>query len=124
MSKFLNIVEDSTPSQDFDQARSTLMEIEYMLKKHGINASRKIFKDVITIRYNNKIVDLELKDIVSDTKEEDGEDDVMAALLNTNDDHLKSNPAALKAKKDLTTSATIIANAAKIAASRISNPSY
>lgn len=124
MSKFLNIVEDSTPSQDFDQARSTLMELEHLLKKHGINASRKIFKDVITIRYNNKIVDLELKNITSNAGEEDGEDDVIAGLLNTNDDHLRNNPAALKAKQDLTKAAIGIANAAKTAASKISNTNY
>lgn len=123
MSKFLNLVENNLPPQDLDKNREVLRELQQLFSQKGISSSLKTFRDIVTIKLGNKTIDLELKH-VSETSEEDGEDDVIAGLLNTEDPHLAKNPAALGAKKKLTNAVVKVANDVAAAVSKASTATY
>jgi len=109
MSKFLNLVENNLPPHDLDSNRAAIQELQQLFSSKGITSVPKTFRDIITITVGNKKIDLELKGVIN-SSEEDGEDDVIAGLLNTNDDHLKNNQQALGAKKKLTNAVVKVAN--------------
>ena len=121
MSKFLNLVENNLPPQDLDKNREVIQELQRLFASKGIKSTPKTFKDVITITVGGKTVDLELKHVSERIGEEDGEDDLIAGLLNTNDTHLKNNAAALGAKKKLTAAVVKVANDAASSVAKTSN---
>lgn len=120
MSKFLEIVQESQPGTDYDEMYLAKKAVAQLLRDKGIVAEFKSLSNKITITHGGKIIDLEITN-VSKANEEDGEDDIIAGLLNTNDDHLKNNPAALNAKKQLTNTVVKVAKDVATAASRSSS---
>lgn len=120
MSKFLEIVQESQPDANYDEKYKAKKAIAQLLTSKGIAAEFKPLSNKITITYGGKIIDLEITSI-SRSNEEDGEDDIIAGLLNTNDDHLKNNPAALNAKKTLTNTVVKVAKDVATAASKPSS---
>jgi hypothetical protein len=126
MSKFLNIVENSIPTQDLDKNRAIMQDLQRLFSSKGISSSLKTFRDIITITIGDKIIDLELGHVFSKPGEEDGEDDIIAGLLNTNDNHLKNNAAALGAKKKLTNAVVKVANdvSSAVSKSTFTNSNY
>jgi len=117
MTKFLEIVQESQPDANYDEKYKAKKAIAQLLNSKGITAEFKTLSNKITITYGGKIIDLEITGI-SKSNEEDGEDDIIAGLLNTNDDHLKNNPAALNAKKTLTNTFVKVAKDVATAASK------
>lgn len=124
MSKFLNIVENNLPPQDLDKKREILRELQQLLASKDITSSLKTFSDIVTITVGDKIIDLELKNISKKIGEEDGEDDVISGILNTDPLRLKRNPEALKARNDITTAVTKVAKKITTAANKPNTMSY
>ena len=123
MSKFLNIVENNLPPQDLDKNREVLRNLQQLLNKAGIISSLKTFSDIVTITVGDKIIDLELKHI-SQSSEEEAEDDVVSGILNTDPLRLKRNPVALKARNDITAAVAKVAKKITTAASQPNTMSY
>jgi hypothetical protein len=101
MNKFLNLVENNLPPQDLDKNREVLRELQQLFNKAGITSSLKTFKDIVTITIGDKVIDLELKHISQSTEEEEGEDEIITGVLNTDPARLKNNPQVLKARTDV-----------------------
>ena len=121
MSKFLDIFESSMPDSDIDATMKAKRDLQQFFAAKGIQSVAKTFRDEIVIHLDGSIVTIAIKavqkiDNSAADIEEDGEDDLIAGLLNTNDDHLKRNPAALNAKKQLTNTIVKIAKNAVAAA--------
>ena len=124
MSKFLNIVENNLPPQDLDKKREVLRELQQLLASKDITSSLKTFSDIVTITVGGKIIDLELKNISKKIGEEDGEDDVVSGILNTDPLRLKRNPVALKARNDITAAVAKVAKKITTAANQSNTMSY
>ena len=124
MSKFLNIVENNLPPQDLDKKREALRELQQLFASKDITSSLKTFSDVVTITIGDKIINLELKNISKKIGEEDGEDDVVSGILNTDPLRLKRNPVALKARNDITAAVAKVAKKITTAANQSNTMSY
>lgn len=124
MSKFLDIVEGNMPEGDIDATMKAKRDLQQFFASKGIQAIAKTFRDEIVLHLDNSIITIAIKavqkiDRSAEDTEEDGEDDLIAGLLNTNDEHLKRNPAALNAKKQLT---NIIVKVARNAVASANTP--
>lgn len=125
MSKFLDIVEGNMPEGDIDATMKAKRDLQQFFASKGIQAIAKTFRDEIVLHLDDSIITIAIKavqkiDRSAEDTEEDGEDDLIAGLLNTNDEHLKRNPAALNAKKQLT---NIIVKVARNAVASANTPS-
>jgi formate-dependent nitrite reductase cytochrome c552 subunit len=114
MSKFLNLVENNLPPQDLDKNREVIQELQRLFASKGITSTPKTFKDIITITIGGKTVDLELKHVSERIGEED--EDVVASVIGMDPKKLTKNPPMAKAKKDIETGITNMANTLKASA--------
>ena len=74
MSKFLKIIENTSPEADLDAIIAAKRGLQKMLISLGVTVTSKVFKDILYITLPDKrIVELEVKGI-SDPKEEEAED--------------------------------------------------
>lgn len=124
MNKFLNLVENNLPPQDLDKNREVLRELQQLFNKAGITSSLKTFKDIVTITIGDKVIDLELKHISQSTEEEEGEDEIITGVLNTDPARLKNNPQVLKARTDVSNAIVKVAKNITTAANRPVTPNY